>query len=402
VFNNKGAVFNRGNVMTRGRVFFLATSAIVVASILSGALLGAQPRAEDSSKDSFYKYLSVFSEVLRLVRKAYVDETDLRTLMAGALEGSSDALDPFSMYIPEPEVEAYLEARRIGSSRSGLKLVKVRGAVYVMAVQEGSPATVAGIQRGDVVTKLAGLSTRGMPLWEIELRLAGPASSALEFEILRAGETSEVELVLGSFEVAAPTLEEVAGLYVLTIPAFKADTATGVAELLEGLAADRLLVDLRGVVWGDVEMGYDVAKLFVRGELGSLVGSDGPIKKFTNSDEIWEGEIVVLMDRGSQGAAEVLARALQQGAGARLAGQKSFGFAGHPRLVKLDAGGSLLITDSFYTGPDGEPLDEGIAPDERISERRSLVEPDEDSDPVLDRALELLRGAEEESLEEAA
>ena len=108
------------------------------------------------------------------------------------------------------------------------------------------------------------------------------------------------------------------------------------------------------------------------------------------------------MDRGSQGAAEVLASALQQGAGARLAGQTSFGFAGHSRLVKLDAGGSLLITDSFYTGPDGEPLDEGIVPDERISERRGLGESDEDSDPMLDRALELLRGGEEENLEEAA
>lgn len=388
--------------MTRGRLFFLAISAIVVASILSGALLGAQPRPEDTSNDSFYKYLSVFSEVLHLVRQAYVDETDLRTLTAGALEGSSDALDPFSMYIPEPEVEDYLEARRVGSSRSGLKLVKVRGAVYVMAVQDGSPATAAGIERGDVVTRLAGLSTRGMPLWEIELRLAGPASSSLDFEILRAGETSEVELVLGAFEVPAATLEEVGGLNVLTIPAFNAGTAAGVGGLLEGLEADRLLVDLRGVVWGDVEMGYEVAKLFVMGELGSLVGSDGPIKKFSNSDEIWEGEIVVLMDRGSQGAAEVLASALQQGAGARLVGQTSFGFAGHLRLVKLDAGGSLLITDSFYTGPDGEPLDEGIAPDERISERHGLGESDEDSDPMLDRALELLRGGEEENLEEAA
>lgn len=388
--------------MTRGRTVFLLASGLLVVSILSGVVVGVQAVQTERPKDSFYKYLSVFSEVLRLVRQSYVDETELRTLIAGALEGSSDALDPFSMYIPEADVESYLVAREIGPRRSGLRVVKVRGAAYVMAVQEGSPAAEAGFLRGDIMTQVGGLSTRGMPLWEIERRLAGPVGSHLDFQILRAGETTEKTLELGIFDGPVAEVEDVDGSPLLRIPTF--DGVELVAELVRGLEGDRLLVDLRGVAWGDTEAAYAVAKLFVQGELGVLLGRDGPVKTFSSTEEVWEGRLVVLIDRGSQGPAEILATILQQGAGASLVGQPSFGFAGQTRIVDLEAGGSLLITDGFYTGPDGEPLNEGLAPDLRVSDRgRSFTERDDDmEDLILRRALELLASDEETELDEAA
>ncbi len=365
-------------------------------------VFGVQAAQSDRSKDSFYKYLSVFSEVLRLVRQAYVDETELRTLIAGALEGSSDALDPFSMYIPQADVESYLAAREVGPRHSGVRVVKVRGAAYVVAVQEGSPAEEAGLLRGDIMTRVAGLSTRGMPLWEIETRLAGPTGSLLDFEILRTGETTDVTLELATFEAPVAGIEDVGGAHLLRIPTF--DRVEAVAGLVDGLESDRLLVDLRGVAWGDTEAAYTVAKLFVQGELGTLLGPGGPMKTFSNSEDVWQGRLVVLIDRGSQGPAEILAKVLQQGAGASLVGQPSFGFAGHPRIVKLEAGGSLVITDGFYTGPDGEPLNEGLEPDVRVSDRgRSFTERNDDlEDLILRRALELLEADEETDLDEAA
>ena len=145
--------------MTRGRLSFLLVSGLLVVSILSGTILG-QARSK-TSEDSFYKYLSVFSEVLRLVRQAYVDETDLRTLMAGALEGSSDALDPFSFYIPAAEVEAYMTARAIGSGRSGVRVVKLRGAVYVLG---GS-------------THRASLASGAQSAWQLEVERQGRPKS---------------------------------------------------------------------------------------------------------------------------------------------------------------------------------------------------------------------------------
>lgn len=388
--------------MTRGRLLFLLVSGLLLVSILSGTILG-QARSK-TSEDSFYKYLSVFSEVLRLVRQAYVDETDIRTLMAGALEGSSDALDPFSFYIPAAEVEAYMTARAIGSGRSGVRVVKLRGAVYVMAVQGGSPAESAGLQRGTILTKLDGVSTRGMPLWEIEKRLAGPRGSRVELEILRGGETSDLTLELGDFEAPKVTLDEVEGARILRIPSFDSQYGDLVAGLLSNTEDRPLLVDLRGVAWGDPEVAYDVAKIFVKGDLGVLKGRNGTLKSFSNNEEVWQGRLVVLIDRGSQGPAEILASVLQQGAAAKVVGQRSFGFAGRLRLIELDAGGSLLVTDGFYTGPDGEPLNQGVEPDLRVSERglafNKRDEPIEDL--ILDRALEFLRSEADNELEEAA
>ena len=106
--------------MNRSRLVFLLVSGVLVLTILSGTLLGA-PTRDDEGEDSLYKYLSVFTEVLRLVRQAYVDETDLDLLMNGALDGTPDALDPFSMYVPEDAVQGYLAARQVGESRSGLR-----------------------------------------------------------------------------------------------------------------------------------------------------------------------------------------------------------------------------------------------------------------------------------------
>lgn len=388
--------------MSPSRWTFLLASGALVVSLLTGALLGA-PSQQDAKDDSLYKHLAVFTEVLRLVRQAYVDETDLRSLMAGALEGSSDALDPFSMYIPADELQGYMGARKIGSARTGARVVKVRGAVYVISVQKGSPAEAAELRRGDILTKIDEVSTRGMPMWDIEQRLTRAAGTQIEIELLRRGETSKHSLVLADFDSPAIALAEVDGTAVLTIPSFDAQTAKSVAGLLAQVDAKGLIIDVRGVAWGDPKYAYEVAELFVSGELGSLIGQAGTLESFRGSDDPWAGRLVVLIDRSSLGPAELLATVLKQGAQAQLVGQASFGFAGRPAFLDLDAGGALLITDAFYAGPDGEPLNESVEPDLRVSDRDLAFEAEDGAldDLILKRGIELLRG-EEVALEKAA
>ena len=101
---------------------------------------------------------------------------------------------------------------------------------------------------------------------------------------------------------------------------------------------------------------------------------------------------MVLVDRGTQGAAEVFAQILRQRSGAKLVGQPTFGFAGRSKVIELDAGGSIVLTDAFFTGPDGEPVDEGIEPDVLVGDRaRSFKELGESlEDLILERALDVL------------
>ncbi len=389
--------------MSPSRWGFLLVSGTLVVSLLTGALLGA-PSQQEAKEDSLYKHLAVFTEVLRLVRQAYVDETDLRSLMAGALEGSSDALDPFSMYIPEEQLDGYLDARAIGSARSGARVVKVRGAVYVISIQKGSPAETAELRRGDILTRIDGISTRGMPMWDIEQRLTRAPGTEIEIELLRRGETTSHTLVLGDFATPEPTLTEIDGTSVLTLPSFGEGTAAAVAALLANFEGDALVIDVRGVAWGDPQIAFGVAELFVEGALGSLVGQDGTLESFESRTPSWNGRLVVLIDRSSLGPAELLATVLKQGAGAQLVGQASFGFAGRPTFLDLDAGGALMITDAFYTGPDGAPLNESVVPDLRVSDRDLAFEAGEGAldDLILERGIELLRGETEVDLEKAA
>ncbi len=106
----------------------------------------------------------------------------------------------------------------------------------------------------------------------------------------------------------------------------------------------------------------------------------------------WRGKTVVLVDRGTQGAAEVFAQILRQRSGAKLVGQPTFGFAGRSKVIELDAGGSIVLTDAFFTGPDGEPVNEGIEPDVLVGDRaRSFKELGESlEDLILERALDVL------------
>lgn len=351
--------------MSRSRVVFFLLSAVVVTSLVSGSLLGAAD-GEGEPDDSLYKHLSVFTEVLSLVRQAYVDPPDLETLMAGALDGTTDALDPFSLYVPPDQVAAYQVAREVGKRHSGLTLLKERGVAYVVAVDPGSPAAEAGVEVGDLVTEIGGVSTRSAPLWEVKELLAAPAGSQAELELLRRGDTIDVVLDLEPFSPPAVSFEEIDGAAVLRIPSFDAATAAHVREILAGPAAElgRLVVDLRGVAGGDTEAAYDTGGLFATGELGSLMAQGKQLASFTGEEENpWQGPVVVLISRGTLGPAEILAQILRDRVQAELVGERTFGWAGRLESQDLASGGRLYFTGAFYAGPLGEPLTESLRPD---------------------------------------
>jgi carboxyl-terminal processing protease len=167
------------------------------------------------------------------------------------------------------------------------------------------------------------------------------------------------------------------------------------AEQLAAQGAPKLLVDLRSIAGGPGRTGYQVAKLFAAGDLGTLAERSRTEESFHgDAAPVWKGEIVVLVDGGTQGPAEVLAAALRQRAGARLVGVRTFGYAGERHFVDLDDGARLLLTRAFYTAPDGTALSKGLAPDLLVDDlQRSFGERDKPlSDLILERGIELLEG----------
>ena len=397
--------------MNRSRFFFFLASSAVALPLLAGSLLSAAS-SKPSEGDSLYKYLSVFTETLGLIDQAYVEETELDVLLASALDGATDALDPMSVYVPAEAVSRYESVRRVGTGRSGLLLLHDRGMIYAVAVQPGSPAEAAGVEPGDLISEIDGRATRKMPLWEARALLAGPAGTELDLELLRYSDTIETTLALRAFDPPRPTLAVEDGVPVLAIPGFDGDTPTQVERLLSDLPAPeaagekRLLIDLRDAAGGDVAAAYAVAGLLVGGELGSLKDRDETVERFAAEPAApWSGRLVVLTDRSTLGAAEILATVLRQKADAELVGQRTFGYAGREKGVDLSTGARLFLTDAFYTGPDMEPLDEPLQPDLAVERRAGFLEgPDEDeetTDRVLERGIERLLAPPAEAAETA-
>ena len=170
-------------------------------------------------------------------------------------------------------------------------------------------------------------------------------------------------------------------------------------------AKDGLLLDLRGVSTGDPEAAYSAAELFVEGDLGALVGRKADVQTWKSGRKpVWQGRLVVLVDRGTLGAAEILASALHQNAHAELVGERTFGYAGRQAAADLASGGRLLFTDAFYTGPDRKPLREGLVPDIKVDERsRTFLDKEVPMrELILKRGVERLLHPEGEAKRKAA
>jgi carboxyl-terminal processing protease len=384
---------------------FLAVSLLVCAALSAASWVAAQSRKDTPDPDSLYKYLSVFSEVLGLVRHAYVEDTEVQRLMSGAYEGTADALGTFTVYVPADRVAEFRRVRSTSSRSTGLLMVRERGWIYVAGVADGSVAELAGFERGDLVAKVDGEATRDLQVWEIEAHLQSRAGVPVAVTVLRQGENHDLTLPAGGSEPApeapAVAVERVREVPVLRITRFDAETAPAVGAELKRLAqqgAGKLLVDLRGTGGGDAEAAYRVGELLVSGELGTLKRRDEVRTRYAAAGTpAWRGELAVLIDRGTLGAAEVLASVLDQGAKATLVGEPSFGHAGRTAQIELSSGALLELTDAFYTGPDGELLDESLEPDLVVDERsRRLGERELTVDElILQRGIGVLSGEEQ-------
>ncbi len=393
------------------RAVFLVLSLAVLGGLFAAGYSAAAARDDGADEDSFIKHLAMFTEVMGLVRQGYVDETGSDDLMLGALDGATDALDPFSIYVPAEGSDQYAEARRIGARHSGLMLLRERGFVYAVAVQPESPAAKAGVLVGDIIGEIDGDLSQSLPMWAIQHRLSQPPGTEVRLELLRGQRHIPVALELGVFPRRAAEYASEDGVATLRMHHLDGDSASEARRALDWAARqhDRLLLDLRGVAGGDMNAAYQVAALFADGQLGILRGRGGEVETFEGDAPSWHGRLVVLIDRGTLGAAEILATVLRQKVDAELVGEPSFGYAGRQTRVEIPSGGDLWITDAFYTGPDGEPVNQGLVPDLRVADtiRRALADEERDpseapEDAIRKRGLERLLSDEPLAEPEAA
>jgi carboxyl-terminal processing protease len=380
---------------SRTRVAVLLVSLPVLAFAVVGGVLGRTASAQGES----YRYLRIFQDVVTLILDNYVEPVEIDKVMHGAMHGLADGLDPDSAYLDAAQMKS-LGQTGGDTAHPGIELTR-QYYLRVIAARDGSPAAKAGLRPGDYVRSIDGQSTRDTTVFEGMRMLRGKAGSKVKLAILRgnAAEPHEVELTREA-PSAAPVRGRVAGpgTGVLRIAEFTRTTAGEVKNEIGALTrngAARVVIDLRGTATGDLDAGFDVARLFVAsGVLGYRQGR-GEEKLAVNAaagDGAVTVPVAILADNGTSGAAEVFAAALAGNKRATVVGDRSQGRAGRQKVVPLPDGAGLMLTHLLYLGPGGAALQErGVTPDVAVDVPTVDfgVEPPA-GDAALDKAVEAL------------
>jgi carboxyl-terminal processing protease len=329
---------------------------------------------------------------------------NLDRAMAGARQGMTDALDGDSAYLDAEEFRLYQQQPKDADAEIGLVLTRRIAFVMVVAARPGSPAARAGLRAGDLLKTIDEKYTRQMPAVVAERLLRGAPGSSVKLAVLRAGsDPFELTVVRERILPTAPTGRLVdASIGYVRVSDFTPSTAEDVRTQVEALkkgGAAQLVLDLRDAAWGAPQDGVKVAEIFLHGgPVAKLVGrhTEERVLQADPARALWSGPLVVLIDNGSAGPAEVVAASLLDAERAKLVGERSFGRAATTQTVPLPEGG-LLLTTAKFVSPKGTPIHgEGLKPTVAVD-----ATPDDEElpagaaqpDRILDKALELLRGA---------
>jgi carboxyl-terminal processing protease len=383
---------------SRTRVAVLLVSLPVLAFAVVGGVLGRTASAQGES----YRYLRIFQDVVTLILDNYVEPVEIDKVMHGAMHGLADGLDPGSAYLDAAQMKTFGQSGG-DTAHPGLELTR-QYYLRVVAARDGSSAAKAGLRPGDYVRSINGQSTRDTSVLEGMRLLRGKAGTKVKLAILRgnAAEPHDVELTREAAS-PAPVRSRVAtaGTGVLRIAEFSRATAGEVKNEIGALTrggASRVVIDLRGTATGDLDAGFEVARLFVPSGVLGYRQSRGQEKEAVNAaggDGAVSVPVAILADNGTSGAAEVFAAALSGNKRATVVGERSQGRAGRQKVVPLPDGAGLMLTHLLYLGPGGAALQErGVTPDVTVDEPPvdfGLEPPP--GDAALDKAIEALTAA---------
>lgn len=315
------------------------------------------PRVEAKAGQDPLAGISDIQDVLGLVRDNYVDAPNLEKVVQGGIQGALERAHPLNAYLSPED----LRLPEPGPAQVGLRLIKRGIYAQVVVVRPGSPADKAGVQLGDIIRKVDGVSVGSLSAWQLERSLRGAEGS--ELSLLRyANANGELKKLVLKREKAKRLelgMRKEARGTLITLPDLEAGRAHELKSLLEGLdPAGFLLLDLRACAGGSLAEAAAAA--------GCLVG-DGPLvtvqearkpdqtlrvlpqlpKKFT--------KVAVLIGPGTLGVGEVLASALKQ-QGLPLLGERSAALGVERSRFPLKQGGAVELVNKRWIGAGGEKL----------------------------------------------
>ncbi|MCX6712944.1 MAG: S41 family peptidase [Candidatus Vogelbacteria bacterium] len=327
----------------------------------------------------------------------------------GAISGMVSSLgDPYTVFMPPVEKTRFEEDIRGNFSGVGMEIGMKDGVPTVIAPLPDSPAKKAGILSGDKVLKVDGATTMDVPLDEVIRRIRGKEGTAVILNLLHEKERDPVDIRVVRAVINIPTLDQktIAGksdtdkVYVISLYNFSAQSSDLFRNAIQAFSrtgGNKLVLDLRGNPGGYLDAAVDMASWFL--PQGKVVVQEsygtGKVTRIYSSSgyDIFKGKklkMVVLVDRGSASASEILAGARAEHGVAKLIGEKTFGKGSVQELVPITENSSLKITIARWLTPAGKSISQnGLDPEILVKNAASSTP---QNDIIMNQALKYLRG----------
>ena len=347
---------------------------------------------------------SLFFKVWDLLHENYLEREGIedRSLIYGAISGLTRSLgDPYTAFLAPDENEAVKAGINGEYEGIGAELGMRDEQLVIIAPLEGSPAVAAGVGAGDRILKIDGEATSGISLSEAVSRIRGQAGAVVILTLSRdsRGGDFEVAITRGKITLSSVKWEDKGeGVIYLRISRFGARTVgewdEAVDEVLRRNPLPRgLVLDLRNNPGGVLTAATKIASdFFDRGVIVIEEFADGRRQEFTSTKlgRLNAVPVVVLLNKGSASASEILAAALRHHCQARIVGEQSFGKGTVQDARDLPDGSGVHITVAKWLTPEGKWVNEkGITPDYEVAITDEDIEAERDSQ--LEKAIEVLR-----------
>lgn len=384
--------------------------AMLVALFLGANWYGVHAATDDGQAQGAYKQINVYGEVLQHIENDYVVEPSIPKVTQGALRGLAEALDADSGYLSPADYATYKD-QKPGKAQVGVTVSKRFGYATVVSVVPNSPADKANLQDGEIIEAVNGKDTRDIALPMIRRMMEGAPGTQLKLAILRPQSAKPDDITLNRVVVQEPALKqsvyENSTILYLKPSTLDHEQVSQIESKLKAAAkgsGQKVLLDLRDVSTGDMSEGVRLANLFLSsGVIAKLEGQTVPTQTFSaeaSKAVDTKSPLVVLVNRGTAGAAELTAAALADNKRADLVGEHTFGEGVEQKTFPLPDGGALILSVAKYEAPDGKKFeDEGVTPGTQVAESTDSLFGDDTTtkaktpvpDDQLNKALDMLK-----------
>jgi carboxyl-terminal processing protease len=376
------------------KISLLAASVSLIVCVMLGVNAYGVRAAGDEAQEGAYHQINVYGEVLQHIQSDYVEVPNIPTVTNGALRGLLESLDADSSYLTPADYKAYTSDKG-GKAQVGLNVSKRFGYATVVSVVPGSPAEKANISDGDIIEAIGKQDTRDLSLAMIRLLLEGDPGSELQISVIRPRKAEPEKVVLNRVIVAEPAVAEtfyenstILYLKPVVLDREHVDEVEQKLKTASKTGSKKVLLDLRDVSAGDMPEAIKLANLFLKsGTIATLEGQKyakqvfvaDPVKTLDAT-----APLVVLVNRGTSGPAEVVAGAILDNKRGDLVGEKTFGEGSLQKTFDLPDGGAVILSIAKYASPSGKQFeDDAVTPGVLVASNQDDLNGTDDSYPEV-------------------